>query len=96
MNLMGTSAWYAPGAAAAQMVEAIVRDQKRIFPCCAWLQGEYGMKDVYLGVPVKLGKNGIEQIIELQLNSDESKLLNDSSVAVKEVMSVLDKMTTTV
>lgn len=96
VNLMGTSAWYAPGAAAAQMVEAIVRDQKRIFPCCAWLQGEYGMKDVYLGVPVKLGKNGIEQIIELQLNSDESKLLNDSSVAVKEVMSVLDKMTTTV
>ncbi|MCE2845573.1 MAG: malate dehydrogenase [Sphingobacteriales bacterium] len=92
VNLMGTSAWYAPGAAAAQMVEAIVRDQKRIFPCCAWLQGEYGMKDVYLGVPVKLGKNGIEQIIELQLNADEKELLSSSSTAVKEVMSVLDRM----
>ena len=67
-KLIGTSAWYAPGAAAAQMVEAIVRDQKRIYPVCAWLQGEYGMKDIYLGVPVKLGKNGIEEIIELQLN----------------------------
>jgi malate dehydrogenase len=96
VNLMGTSAWYAPGAAAAQMVEAIVRDQKRIFPVCAWLQGEYGMKDVYLGVPVKLGKNGIEEIIELKLNTDEMDLLNKSSVAVKEVMSVLDKMSETV
>ncbi len=63
VKLLGTSAWYAPGAAAAQMVEAIVRDQKRIFPVCAWLQGEYGMKDIYLGVPVVLGKNGIEKII---------------------------------
>lgn len=92
VNLMGTSAWYAPGAAAAQMVEAIVRDQKRIFPCCAWLTGEYGLKDIYLGVPVKLGKNGIEEIIELQLNADEKKLLDESAIAVKEVMSVLDKM----
>ena len=64
VKLLGTSAWYAPGAAAAQMVEAIVRDQKRIFPVCAWLQGEYGMNDIYLGVPVVLGKNGIEKIIE--------------------------------
>lgn len=92
VNLMGTSAWYAPGAAAAQMVEAIVRDQKRIFPCCAWLQGEYGLKDIYLGVPVKLGKNGIEEIIELKLNDDEKKLLADSAVAVKEVMDVYDGM----
>lgn len=92
VNLMGTSAWYAPGAAAAQMVEAIVRDQKRIFPCCAWLQGEYGLKDIYLGVPVKLGRKGIEQIIELQLNEDEKALLNESSKAVKEVMNVLDNM----
>ncbi len=89
---MGTSAWYAPGAAAAQMVEAIVRDQRRVFPVCAWLEGEYGMKDVFLGVPVILGKNGIEKIIELQLNADEKKLLADSAVAVKEVMSVLDNM----
>lgn len=92
VNLMGTSAWYAPGAAAAQMVEAIVRDQKRIYPVCAWLQGEYGMKDIYLGVPVKLGKNGIEEIIELQLNPAEKALLQGSSVAVKEVMNVLDRM----
>jgi malate dehydrogenase len=92
VNLMGTSAWYAPGAAAAQMVEAIVRDQKRIFPVCAWLTGEYGLKDVYLGVPVKLGKNGIEQIIELKLNKEEKQLLDDSAKAVKEVMAVLDNM----
>lgn len=92
VNLLGTSAWYAPGAAAAQMVEAIVRDQKRIYPVCAWLQGEYGMKDIYLGVPVKLGRNGIEEIIELQLNDEEKKLLADSAKAVKEVMSVLDGM----
>lgn len=92
VNLMGTSAWYAPGAAAAQMVEAIVRDQKRIYPCCAWLQGEYGLKDLYLGVPVKLGKNGIEQIIELKLNNSEMDLLNQSAVAVKEVCGVLDNM----
>lgn len=92
VNLMGTSAWYAPGAAAAQMVEAIVRDQKRIFPVCTWLQGEYGLKDVYLGVPVKLGKNGIEEIIELKLNAEEMDLLHKSSAAVKEVMSVLDNM----
>jgi malate dehydrogenase len=92
VNLLGTSAWYAPGAAAAQMVEAIVRDQKRIFPCCSWLQGEYGYKDIYLGVPVKLGKNGIEEIIELHLNESEQQLLDDSAKAVKEVMNVLDKM----
>lgn len=92
VNLLGTSAWYAPGAAAAQMVEAIVRDQKRIFPVCAWLQGEYGLKDIYLGVPVKLGKNGIEQIIELQLTEDEMQLVHGSAKAVKEVMNVLDNM----
>ncbi|MEI7801807.1 MAG: malate dehydrogenase [Bacteroidota bacterium] len=92
VNLMGTSAWYAPGAAAAQMVEAIAKNENRIYPCCVWLNGEYGLKDVYLGVPVKLGKNGIEKIIELKLNAEETKLLNDSCVAVKEVMSVLDKM----
>ena len=91
-KLLGTSAWYAPGAAAAQMVEAIVRDQKRIFPCCVWLQGEYGLKDIYLGVPVKLGKNGIEEIIELQLNDEEKKLLEQSATSVREVMGVFDGM----
>jgi malate dehydrogenase len=92
VKLLGTSAWYAPGAAAAQMVEAVVRDQKRIFPVCAWLQGEYGMSDIYLGVPVVLGKNGIEKIIELQLNEAERALLVDSAEAVKGVMEVLDNM----
>ena len=90
VNLLGTSAWYAPGASAAQMVESIVRDQKRILPVCAWLQGEYGLKDIYMGVPVKLGKNGIEQIIELKLNKGEMDMVNQSAVAVNEVMSVLD------
>lgn len=92
VNLLGTSAWYAPGAAAAQMVEAIALDQKRIFPVCAMLNGEYGFKDIYLGAPVVLGKNGIERIIELKLNAEEKKLLSDSAKAVKEVMGVLDNM----
>jgi malate dehydrogenase len=92
VKLLGTSAWYAPGAAAAQMVEAIVKDQRRVVPVCAWLQGEYGMKDIYLGVPVVLGKNGIERIIELSLNSDEKSLLASSARAVKDVMDVLDGM----
>lgn len=92
VQLLGTSAWYAPGAAAAQMVEAIVRDQRRIVPCCAWLQGEYGLSDIYLGVPVILGKNGIEQIIELELNDEEQELLDGSANSVKEVMQVLDNM----
>jgi malate dehydrogenase len=93
VKLLGTSAWYAPGAAAAQMVEAVVRDQRRIFPVCAWLEGEYGMSDIYLGVPVILGKNGIEKIIELDLTADERALLEESATAVKSVMSVLDNMT---
>jgi malate dehydrogenase len=92
VNLLGTSGYYAPGAAAAQMVEAIVKDQKRIFPVCAWLTGEYGMEDIYLGVPVKLGKNGIEEIIELELNQDEKELLNQSAAHVRDVMAVLDGM----
>ena len=92
VNLMGTSAWYAPGAAAAQMVEAIVDDQKRIFPICAYLNGEYGLKDIYLGVPVKLGKRGVEEIIEIHLDKDEKKLLHDSANSVKETMKALDDM----
>ena len=92
VNLMGTSAWYAPGAAAAQMVEAVIKDSKRIFPCCALLNGQYGLKDTYLGVPVKLGKVGIEQIIELKLNKEEMTLLQSSAKSVKEVMTVLDNM----
>ncbi len=92
VNLLGTSAWYAPGSAAAQMVEAIIRDQKRVFPVCALLNGEYGLKNIYMGVPVILGKGGIERIIELQLNDDEMKLVNESAKAVKEVMDVLDNL----
>ncbi|MCZ6520276.1 MAG: malate dehydrogenase [Bacteroidetes bacterium] len=92
VKLMGTSAWYAPGAAAAQMVEAIVRDQRRVFPVCAQLDGEYGIHNVYLGVPVILGKNGIEKIIELDLNDEEKELLEVSRGHVQEVMDVLDKM----
>ncbi len=92
VNLLGTSAWYAPGVAAAQMVEAIVKDQKRIFPCCTWLQGQYGLKDICLGVPVKLGKTGIEEVIELKLNEEEMQLVQASAKAVREVMDVLDNM----
>ncbi len=92
VKLMGTSAWYAPGSAAAQMVEAIVKDQRRVFPVCIKLEGEYGIKDCYLGVPVVLGKNGVERIIELDLNNDEKALLESSRKAVREVMDVLDKL----
>jgi malate dehydrogenase len=92
VKLMGTSAWYAPGSAAAQMVEAIVKDQRRVFPVCVKLEGEYGIKDCYLGVPVVLGKNGIEKIIELDLNKEENELMQASYKAVREVMDVLDKL----
>ena len=92
VKLMGTSAWYAPGAAAAQMCEAIVNDQNRVFPVCALLNGEYNQEGVYLGVPVKLGKNGIEEIVKIDLNKDEQALLDESSKAVKGVMKVLDDM----
>jgi malate dehydrogenase len=92
VKLMGTSAWYAPGSAAAQMVEAIVRDQKRILPVCVKLEGEYGIDDCYLGVPCLLGKNGVERIIELQLNEEEKQLLEVSRGHVKEVMNAFDKM----
>jgi malate dehydrogenase len=92
VKLMGTSAWYAPGAAAAQMVESIVRDEQRIFPCCVRLDGQYGINDMFLGAPVKLGKNGIEQIIELQLNDDEKALLSESADHVRAVMEVFEKM----
>ncbi len=92
VKLMGTSAWYAPGAAAAQMVESIVRDENRIFPCCARLTGEYGLDDMYLGVPVKLGKEGITEILELKLNDDEKALLKNSANHVTEVMDTFKAM----
>lgn len=92
VKLMGTSAWYAPGSAAAQMVEAIVKDQRRVFPVCVQLKGEYGIDNCYLGAPVILGKNGIEKIIELELTDDEKELLETSRGHVKAVMDAYDGM----
>jgi malate dehydrogenase len=89
VRLLGTSAWYAPGAAAAQMVDAVVLDQKRVLPCTALLQGEYGIDDLYMGVPVKLGAGGIEEIVELDLTADERAALDESAAAVRDVVSVL-------
>ena len=92
VKLIGTSAWHAPGAAAAQMVEAIIKDQRRIFPVCIQLQGEYGIDNCYLGVPVVLGKDGIEKIVELHLNSEEMDMMRTSEGHVREVMNVLDHL----
>src|SRR3954464_15149203 len=89
VNLMGTSAWYAPGAAAAQMVDSIMLDEKRVLPCTAYLEGEYGIDGLYMGVPVKLGPSGIAEIIELDLSDDEQQALAASSEAVREVVGVL-------
>ncbi len=92
VKLMGTSAWYAPGAAAAQMVESIVKDENRIFPVCARLNGQYGLDDLYLGVPVQLGKDGIEKVIELKLNADETALLKSSASHVQDVIGTFKGM----
>jgi len=89
VNLMGTSAWYAPGAAAAQMVDSIMLDEKRVLPCTAYLEGEYGIDGLYMGVPCKLGPSGIEEIIELDLSDDEQAALKASSEALREVVGVL-------
>ncbi len=89
VNLLGTSAWYAPGAAAAQMVDAVVLDEKRVLPCTAYLEGEYGIDGLYMGVPVKLGAAGIEEIVELDLGVEERAWLEESASAVREVVGVL-------
>ena len=89
VKLLGTSAWYAPGAAAAQMVDSIMLDEKRVLPCTAYLEGEYGIDGLYMGVPVKLGRGGIEEIVELELSEDEQTMLNESADAVREVVGVL-------
>jgi malate dehydrogenase len=89
VKLLGTSAWYAPGAAAAQMVDAIMLDEKRVLPCTAYLEGEYGIDGLYMGVPVKLGHAGIEEVVELELSEDEQTMLNESADAVREVVGVL-------
>ena len=89
VNLLGTSAWYAPGAATAQMVHAVMLDEKRVLPCTALLEGEYGIDGLYMGVPVKLGAAGIEDVIELELTEDEQTQLQESADAVREVVGVL-------
>jgi malate dehydrogenase len=89
VELLGTSAWYAPGAAAAQMVDSIMLDEHRVLPCTAYLEGEYGIDGLYMGVPVKLGARGIEEIVELELTDDERQALNTSADAVREVVGVL-------
>jgi malate dehydrogenase len=89
VNLLGTSAWYAPGAAAAQMVDAICLDEKRVLPCTAYLEGEYGVDGLYMGAPVKLGSNGVEEIVKLRLSSDEKRMLKASAAAVSDVVGVL-------
>ena len=89
VNLLGTSAWYAPGAAAAQIVEAVMLDERRVLPCTAYLEGEYGIDGLYMGVPVKLGATGIEEIVELELSAAEQALLEESAGAVREVVGVL-------
>ena len=89
VELLGTSAWYAPGAAAAQMVDAIMLDEKRVLPCTAYLEGEYGIDGLYMGVPVKLGSGGIEAIYQLDLGKEEQAMLDESAGAVREVVELL-------
>jgi malate dehydrogenase len=91
VELLGTSAWYAPGAAAAQMVDSICLDEKRVLPCTALLEGEYGVRGLYMGVPVKLGAGGVEEIVALRLSAEERKMFRASAAAVREVVAVLGK-----
>ena len=89
VELLGTSAWYAPGAAVAQMVDAVLLDEHRVLPCTAYLDGEYGIDGLYMGVPVRLGADGIEHVLELELSDDEKRALEASAAAVREVVGVL-------
>jgi malate dehydrogenase len=91
VNLLGTSAWYAPGAAAAQMVDAICLDEKRVLPCTALLEGEYGVRGLYMGVPAKLGAGGVEEIVALRLTVEERRWMRESAAAVREVVGVLKR-----
>ena len=91
-GLLGTSAWYAPGAAAAYLVESIIRDQKKVIPCCVSLEGEYGQNDICIGVPVVIGKNGVEAIIDYKLNAEETALFEKSAAAVKATNAVLKEI----
>jgi malate dehydrogenase len=89
VELLGTSAWYAPGAAVAQMVDAVLLDQMRVLPCTAYLEGEYGIEGLYMGVPVRLGAGGIEEVVELELTDEERTAFHASADAVREVVGVL-------
>ncbi len=91
-GLLGTSAWYAPGAAGAALVESIVRDEKKLFPCCVSLEGEYGQSDICMGVPVVIGKNGWEKIVDYKLNEEEQAAFNKSADAVRNMNNVLVEM----
>jgi malate dehydrogenase len=91
-KLIGTSAWYAPGAAGAALVESIVRDEKKVFPCCVALEGEYGQNDICIGVPVVIGRNGVESIIDYKLNTEEQTAFNKSADAVRNMNGVLKEL----
>jgi malate dehydrogenase len=91
VNLLGTSAWYAPGAAAAQMVDSICLDEKRVLPCTAYLEGEYGIDGLYMGVPAKLGAAGVEDIVKLRLTLEEKKMLRESAASVRDVVGILKR-----
>ncbi len=88
-KLVGTSAWFAPGAAAAEMVECILKDKKKILPCSVFLQGEYGIRDLFVGVPVKLGARGAEEIMQIKVTPEEDAALKKSAAAVKELVDVI-------
>jgi len=92
VKLMGTSAWYAPGAAAAEMVESIVKDSGRVLPCAVWLNGQYGLSDLFLGAPARLGRNGVEEIIEVELNAEERQLLEVSAEHVRANVAKLEEL----
>jgi malate dehydrogenase len=89
VNFLKTSAWYAPASAVVEMVDAVIKDKKKILPCAAYLQGEYGLRDVYLGVPVKLGKGGVEQVLEIGLTPEEKAALETSAGKVRELFGIL-------
>ncbi len=91
VNLLGTSAWYAPGAAAAQMVDSICLDERRVLPCTAYLEGEYSVRGLYMGVPVKLGAEGVEEVVKLKLTAEERRWMRESAAAVREVVGVLKR-----
>jgi malate dehydrogenase len=91
-KLLGTSAWYAPGAAGAALVESIIRNERKVFPCCVALDGDYGQKDICLGVPVVVGRNGWESIIDYKLNAEEQEAFNKSADAVRNMNQVLDTL----